>query len=272
MAKSQPARRALAVYGQHWRINALTALEYRANFLLWAAFAVVYHGTAIAALWVTLHAFPSMNGWTFRDMTFLYGLWMLAHALHDTLFFGVGNVPEYVRDGEFDRLLVRPLDTLFAVIATPGQIFPDEIFLAIGFFIVATLYSGVRVDTVFVFCVPFVIAGGALIELAINLFVATLAFWFVRVDALKWIVLQLESEFTRYPIGIYSRGVRLFLTFVFPFAFMNYFPAAYFLHKPVTLALPPAAGLLTPVVGVAFLGLAYAFWRFGLKRYAGVGH
>jgi ABC-2 type transport system permease protein len=92
------------------------------------------------------------------------------------------------------------------------------------------------------------------------------------VDALKWIVLQLESEFTRYPLGIYSRGVRLFLTFVFPFAFMNYFPAAYFLHKPATLALPPAAGLLTPVVGIAFLGVAYAFWRFGLRRYAGVGH
>ena len=55
----------LAVYGQHWRINVLTALEYRENFLLWAAFAVVYHGSAIATLWVVLHTFPSMNGWNF---------------------------------------------------------------------------------------------------------------------------------------------------------------------------------------------------------------
>jgi ABC-2 type transport system permease protein len=267
------ARRALAVYRQHWRINLLTALEYRANFLLWAAFAVVYHGTALAALWVMLHAFPSMNGWDFRDMAFLYGLWMLAHALHDTLFFGVGSVPEYVRDGEFDRLLVRPLDTLFAVIAIPGQVFPDELLLALGYFGFATWYSGVRVDAIFVLCVPFVVAGGTLIELALNLIVATVAFWFVRVDALRWILLQLEQEFTRYPIGIYSRGVRLFLTFVFPFAFMNYFPASYFLHKPGgTFGLPAAVGLLTPAVGAAFLALAYAFWRVGLDRYEGVGH
>jgi ABC-2 type transport system permease protein len=266
-------RRARLVYRRHWRVNILTALEYRENFILWAAFAVVYHGTAIAALYVVLGAFPSMNGWNFRDMAFLYALWMLAHALHDTLFFGVSNVPEYVRDGEFDRLLVRPLDTLFAVIAIPGHVFPDELILAVAYFCVATWYAGVHVDAAFVTFVPLVVLGGTMIELAINLAIATVSFWFVRVDALRWIVLQLESEFTRYPLGIYSRGVRLFLTFVFPFAFMNYFPAAYFLHKPgATLGLPPAIGLISPLVGTAFLAAAYGFWRVGLDRYKGAGH
>jgi len=58
-------------------------------------------------------------------------------------------------------------------------------------------------------------AGGALIDLAIGLIISTVAFWFIRVDALRWIVLQLEQEFTRYPLTIYSRGVRLLLAFVF---------------------------------------------------------
>ncbi len=261
------------LYREYWRINVLTTLEYRENFLLWMAFMVVYHGSAIATLYVVLHQFPSMNGWNFRQMAFLYGLWMLAHALHNTLFSAVSEIPEHIRNGEFDRTLVRPLDALFATIATPGQIFPDELLLAISYFAVATWYAGVHVDLAFVVLVPLVVAGGALIDLAINLIIATLAFWFVRVDALRWIALQLEEEFTRYPIGIYSRGVRLLLTFVLPFAFMNYFPATYFLHKPgATLPLPPAAGLFTPLVGVFFVTFAYAFWRFGLNRYQGVGH
>jgi ABC-2 type transport system permease protein len=67
--------------------------------------------------------------------------------------------------------------------------------------------------------------------------------------------------------------VRLLLAFVFPFAFMNYFPAAYFLHKTdLGLALPPAVGLLTPLIGIAFAAAAYGFWRIGLNRYQGVGH
>jgi ABC-type uncharacterized transport system permease subunit len=54
---------------------------------------------------------------------------------------------------------------------------------------------------------------------------------------------------------------------------MNYFPAAYFLHKTdLGLALPPAVGLLTPLIGIAFAAAAYGFWRIGLNRYQGVGH
>lgn len=261
------------VYREYWRINILTTLEYRENFLMWLGFMVIYHGSAVATLYIILRQFPSMNGWDFRQMAFLYALWMVAHALHNTLFSAVADIPEHIREGSFDRTLIRPLDALFATIATPGQIFPDELILALLYFVAATWYSGVRIDVVFVFFVPLVVIGGALIDLAINLIIATLAFWFVRVDALRWIALQLEAEFTRYPIGIYSRSVRLLITFVLPFAFMNYFPAAYFLGKSnVAFGLPPAVGLLAPLIGLAFVALAYGFWRIGLNRYQGVGH
>jgi ABC-2 type transport system permease protein len=263
----------LVVYAQYWRINLLTTLEYRANFFIWFAFTFVYHGSAIAALYIVLRAFPSMNGWSFRDMAFLYGLWMVAHALNNTFFGTIGDIPERIRDGDFDRFLVRPLDTLFQAITLPGQIFPDELLLALVYFCGAVWYSRVHVDAVFVALVPLITVGGALIDLAFSLIISTVAFWFIRVDALRWMVLQLEQEFTRYPLSIYSRGVRLLLAFVFPFAFMNYFPATYFLHKTEAgLALPPAVGLGTPLIGIACVTLAYWFWRVGLDRYQGVGH
>ena len=46
--------------------------------------------------------------------------------------------------------------------------------------------------------------------------------------------MSLEQDFTRYPISIYTRAVRIVLSFVFPFAFMNYFPAKYFLKRPTS--------------------------------------
>jgi ABC-2 type transport system permease protein len=263
----------LDVYRQYWRINLLTTLEYRTNFLLWFGFTFVYHGSAIAALWVTLTNFPSMNGWDFRNMAFLYALWMTAHALNATFFSTVGEIPEWIRDGEFDRLLVRPLDELFQVVSTPGAIFPDELFLALAFLCVATIANHIAVSAGFLLLVTLVVIGGALIDLSIGLLISTAAFWFVQVDALRWIVLQLEQEFTRYPLSIYSRGVRLLLAFVIPFGFMNYFPASYFLNKHDNgLGLPIAIGILTPLVGIIFLAIAYGFWRAGLQKYQGVGH
>ena len=261
-----------AAYLQYWRINFLTMLEYRANFVMWFGFSIVYHGVALGALYVTMEEFPSMNGWSFTDMFFLYALWMAGHELHNTLFFNVVSVPDYVREGRFDRFLVRPLDTLFQVLTVPSQTMPDSLILAIATLCAAIGVAHVHVDAGLVAGVTFVVIGGALIDLGISLVVATIAFWFVRVDTLRWVVMSLEQDFTRYPISIYARGVRVILAFVFPFAFMNYFPATYFLQKAETgLHLNPAVGLLTPVIGLAWFGAAYAFWRFGLRHYQGTG-
>ena len=262
----------LATYRRYWRINFLTMLEYRANFLMWAAFTAIYHGTAIAALWVTLRNFPSINGWDFRQTAFMYGLWMLGHALNNTFFFTTGSVPEFVREGRFDRFLVRPLDPLFQAITVPQQIWPDELILAIVYFCIVTPFAGVRVDALLLAYVPLVALGGALIDFGINLAIATASFWFVRIDSLRWVFMSLEQEFSRYPLSIYQRGVRVVLAFVLPFAFMNYFPATYLLHKSEDgLHLNPAIGLFTPAVGALVIGLAYVFWRVGLNRYQGTG-
>ncbi|MGB8519241.1 MAG: ABC-2 family transporter protein [Candidatus Tumulicola sp.] len=262
----------LDAYVQYWRINFLTMLEYRANFIMWFLFTIIYHGVALAALYVTMRQFPSMNGWDFRQMFFLYALWMAGHELHNTLFFTIVSVPDYIREGRFDRFLVRPLDTLFQVLTVPQQIMPDGIVLGLATLAFATVAAGVRVDWIFITFVPFIVIGGALIDLGISLAVATIAFWFIRVDTLRWVVMSLEQDFTRYPISIYTRGVRIVLTYVLPFAFMNYFPATYFLQKGDTgLSLNPQVGLLTPAIGLGWVFVAYAFWRVGLRHYQGTG-
>ena len=262
----------LAVIGQTWRIRLLTMLEYKANFFMWFAFTIAYHGVAIAALGATLYNFPSLAGWSFREVAFLYALWMLGHSTHNLFFFSVGEVPVYVQEGSFDRFLVRPRDVLFQIVSVPNQQWPDELVLAIAWFAFATWYAHVRVDAVFLVAVPLVVVGGVLIDLAISLAIATLSFWFVRVDTLRWVVMSLEQEFTRYPVSIYTRGVRILLAYVLPYAFMNYFPAVFFLHKTgQSLAVVPWLGLLAPAVGGVWFAAAYAFWHAGLNRYQGTG-
>ncbi|HEY7980707.1 MAG TPA: ABC-2 family transporter protein [Candidatus Eremiobacteraceae bacterium] len=260
-------------YSEFWRLNFLTMIEYKTNFVIWLLFSVVYHGVAIGAIWVTMTRFPSMNGWTYQEVFFLYTLFMLGHTLSNTLFFTVGNVPEYVRDGTFDRYLVRPLNPLFQVLSAPGQIWPDELALAFVFFAVAQAVVHLQWTLSTSLLLLATMTGGAFIDFAVQLAVATLAFWFVRLDALRWVVMSLENDFTRYPLSIYSRGVRIVLGYVFPFAFMNYFPATTLLHKTTEAGytLNPALGWLTPLVGGIWFFVAYVFWKRGLNHYQGTG-
>jgi len=263
----------IATYRQFWRLNTLTLLEYKVNFFIWLFFTIVYHGIAIGTIWIMMSRFPLMNGWHWPEVFFLYALWMVGHTLNNTLFFTVGNVPDHIQEGNFDRFLVRPLDPLFQVLSQPGQIWPDELAVALIVFAAAQGVVHLHWTLASTTLLALAFAGGALIDFAVQLAVATLAFWVVRLDTLRWVVMSLENDFTRYPLSIYKRAVRIMLAYILPFAFMNYFPATTLLHKTAETGytINPALGWFTPVVGVVWFLGAYLFWRVGLNHYKGTG-
>lgn len=259
-------------YKEVWRLNVLTLMEYKANFFIWFLFTIVYHGVALAAIWVILTKFPSLNGWTRTDVFFLYALWMVGHTLNNSLFFMVGDVPEAVREGRFDRMLVRPLDSLFQIIAQPGQNFPDDFFVAIVVFGIAAAIVHLQWSVLVALLVLMTALSAAVIDGAVQLVIATLSFWVVRLDALRWVVMSLENDFTRFPLSMYNRAVRIILGYVFPFAFMNYFPATVLLHKTADAAqFNPALGWMAPLVAASWGAASLGFWRMGLNRYQGTG-
>ena len=262
-----------ATYRQFWRLNTLTLLEYKVNFFIWLFFTIIYHGIAIGTIWIMMSRFPLMNGWHWQEVFFLYALWMVGHTLNNTLFFTVGNVPDHIREGDFDRFLVRPLDPLFQVLSQPGQIWPDELVVALIVFAVAQGVVHLQWTIASTLLLVLAFVGGALIDFAVQLAVATLAFWVVRLDTLRWVVMSLENDFTRYPLSIYKRAVRVILAYILPFAFMNYFPATTLLHKTTETGytINPALGWFTAVVGVVWFLAAYLFWRIGLNHYKGTG-
>ena len=64
-------------------------------------------------------------------------------------------------------------------------------------------------------------------------------------------------RFSRYPLTIYSLPVRIFLTFVLPFAWVAFYPATWFVGGPTWRRWP----LLTPLVGLVVFGGAVLIWR-----------
>lgn len=260
-------------YIEYWRLNFKTLVEYKANFFIWLAFTIFLHGSAIATIWIIMNQFRSMNGWHWQEVFFLYALYMVGHTLNNTLFFTIGNVPYQIREGQFDRFLVRPLNPLFQVLSQPGQNWPDELVVAVVFLSFAQGLVHLHWNLATVALVSGAAVGGALIDFGLQMAIATLAFWVIRLDTLRWVVMSLESDFTRYPLSIYNKVVRVVLAYILPFAFMNYFPATTLLHKTVDggYVINPAIGWLSPLVGLAWFLIAYAFWVRGVNHYQGTG-
>ena len=75
---------------------------------------------------------------------------------------------------------------------------------------------------------------------------------------------------TNYPLMLYPKALRIFLTFVLPWAFINYYPMMFITGKRVS-GYETALGLAAPFVGVLWFLLAMGVFRMGLRRYTGAG-
>jgi ABC-2 type transport system permease protein len=107
------------------------------------------------------------------------------------------------------------------------------------------------------------LAAGAVIIYSFWLILATLAFWFVRVENVL-VIFQSLYEAGRWPLSLYPGWLRYGLTFVVPVAFAVTVPA-----EALTGRLSGGNVLIAFGLAAALLAVSRVFWRMGLKRYSG---
>lgn len=246
------------------------ALEYPANFWIASAAMVLGEGTTLGFVWLLFRQVPAIAGWGLWEVLFLYGLITLQTALGGFLCSGFWNIPQYVRSGRLDQVLVRPLAPLLQM-ATLHLDFRNIGRLVIGIAALAQAISmlplawGAWQVAFFVAT----LAGSALLLNSIFFLPRCLVFWTLsdtgRIADWLWNFI----DFAKYPLSAYNRPLQFVLTCVIPLAFITYYPAATLLGKPLAL---PWLGWLAPCVGPCAAIGAAAVWRRGLARYQSSGH
>ena len=243
-------------------------MEYRMNFLIGATSTIMMQGAGLLTVWVIMSQIPDLNGWTLPQVLLIYGMITLSksinHMFADNLW-TLGR--DYVRSGQFDRFMVRPIDPLFHLLA--DRFCHDGIgnFLVGGALvaIAAARLGIVWTPGVIVYFVVMVLSGGV-IFIALNLMTCVSAFWIMDSVPVTRVVFEMH-EFAKYPLSIYPRAIGLLLTWAIPFGFASYFPAA----RLMGLEAPAWQGYGAPVVAAVLLVVALWVWRFGLRHYGSTG-
>lgn len=82
--------------------------------------------------------------------------------------------------------------------------------------------------------------------------------------------IEFQELVQHYPVSIFGPGFLLAMTFVLPYAFVNYFPLAWIFGRTSDY-LPIQLGLLSPAVAMLALVAVVEFWRRGIKHYESSG-
>lgn len=248
-------------------------LQYRANFFVAVTMGVVYQGSGLAFIWVVLHDFHSINGWTFPHLMFLYALRLASHACWVVPFNQLDFLEDRVRDGAFDRYLVRPLNPLVQTMTGGFQlnVIGDAV-TAVVLLTVSLSTSGVNLSALKVVYLMFALVGGALAEGALLLATSALSFRFIQTWAGQYLVDNLFLMFGSYPLRIFGRTASWALTWLVPVAFVAYVPASALTGRIGELQMPAAMAWAAPIVGLAWFTGAYLLWRRLMNGYQSTGN
>lgn len=209
-----------------------------------------------------------LAGWNRDEIIFIYGFFLVPYALFSA-FFNIWDFNErYIVKGEMDRILTRPVHSLFQVILEKMEL--ESLFGAITGLIIMG-YAGSRLGISLTWYDPFLfvlmVAGGALVYGGIFVLLACIGFWSdAKTDIMP--MMYNIGNYGRYPVDIYNGVIRFVLTWILPFAFVGVYPSAYFLGRDEWYTY----AFLTPFIGVAFFTISVFVWNQGVKHYRGAGN
>jgi len=249
------------------------ATQYRGNVLTTMLAGAAYQGSGFAFVWVLLHTFGTVAGWSLGQIAFLYGMRLLSHALWLVTMDGVGLSDVAIREGQLDRMLLRPANPLVQLATNTRSLMPfGDLSMAILVFGIALTVADVDWSPASVLFLVLAVIGGALVEASVVVVIAGLSVRILDTWAFRLMMLDAFDTLGSYPLSIFGSGVQRTLTYVLPVAFVAFLPASVVLGRTGQLAVPAWLGYLTPVVGAGLFTLAYLFWKRQLRGYQGVGH
>lgn len=242
-------------------------MSYRANFITELLSNIVSELLNLVFILVVFTHVPTLQGWTMYEITFIYGYFLVPYALF-TMFFGFWDFNErYIIKGEMDRILTRPVNHLAQI--SLESISPDRLFGVLTGLLIM-LYAGWKLQLTITWYDPIIfillVLSSTLIYGGVYTAIASVSFYSDSRTGIAPMIWNIQN-YGRYPVDIYNNAIAILLKWILPFAFVGFYPSAYFLKKEALYGYT----MLTPVMGIVFFTLGIFIWNYGVKKYSGAG-
>jgi ABC-2 type transport system permease protein len=250
------------------RVSVQNIAAYRFDLVMRSVMSVLHLGAELIGVWTIFKNTKSLAGWGVPHMIVLVGVYrIVAGGIRMSIVPNMRRVFDDIREGTLDFVLLKPVNSQFLVSIREFIVWRvvDVVLGAVIAVIGCVMLLG-RVPPGPAITFVLMLAAGFAIVYAVWLILATLCFWFVRIQNIEMIFWNV-FEAGRFPIVIYRPWVQWVLTFIVPLAFITTFPAGALFGDSAMM--PRYTPLLAVVVAAVLLIASNRFWHFGLRHYSG---
>lgn len=257
------------LYGKYFKMHFKSALQYKWNTILLAFSQVIITIGEILGIWLLFKTFKTVGDWGFYESMLMVGIVVTVFGFNECFARGYDEFPKLIKSGQFDRLLVRPVNIYFQIFCSKIEFSKlGRILLGIVVSIIALIKIQIQwtvakflVLIATYICGIMVIMGLMFICAGVSVFtVENLEFLNILTDGSK--------ELSFYPINIYKKWLKNIFTFIIPLACFNYLPLSFLME---TGNVPMWLCALSPILGLLFFVPCFFFFKFSLTKYQGTG-
>ena len=247
------------------RVGAMGELAYRANFWLQLLESFLAMGSTLGVVAVVVSQTDSLHGWQPAELVAVVGVYFaILGTINLVIAPSLSQFMQDVREGTLDFTLTKPEDAQLLVSVSNVHVFKlIDVVFGLAVLALAPARLGTEVGPVQALAFASALLLGAAIVYSFWIALATMAFWFIRLENVLMIFWMVYGA-GRWPLGIYPDWMRWGLTLLVPVAFAVTVPAEALTGRLDAATLGGAA-----LVASFALAGSRLFWRRGLRQYSG---
>lgn len=257
----------MKLYLKYFSIHLRSAMEYKASFFMTMLGQFLLSFTGFLSVWFLMDRFHEIEGFTLSEILLCYSAVLLGYSVAECFFRGFDRFPQIIGNGEFDRILTRPRNAIFQVLASKMEFTrAGKLLQAIVIISYALPTSGVRWDVKNSLTLILMIIG--IFVVFSGVFILYACFSFFTIEGLEFMNVFTNGgcEFGQYPFSVYGKGVLRFFTFVIPLALCQYYPLLALLGR-----MEYEWYRLLPFCSLLFYIPVLLFWKAGIRHYQSTG-
>ena len=254
------------IFAMHCKLALMSSAIYRANFILGFIQGTINSLLGVICIDFIYGSVESIAGWNKQEMIILV-------CTANIVIFGLfctyirPNQDKFLRGiskGDFDRMIIKPLNLLFQINIGPADIISNIMFCGVQIIIIIIQIGelGTQIGIIQILLYILFILNGVLIFAAFQLLLYSLAFVYIRIEGLENIFYNIIDIADR-PKEIFSnKYVKNIFIFVIPVIPIANAPAAVLVRKSSLFEMLCYLGASIILSVLAVIAL-----RLGMRRY-----
>lgn len=257
----------MKTYLKYFSIHLKSQMQHKASFFLTFLGQFLTTFGSVFAIYFLFQRFQQVRGFTLGEALLCHGVIGIGFALSETFARGFDIFPNLLRDGRFDRILVRPQSLILQVLGAEMDFTRlGKLLQALLVLCYALSACGIRWQGKSVLVLILMILSAVTVFTGLFLLYGAVSFFTIEGIEFMNVFIYGGKVFGSYPYGIYGKPILFLLTFLVPLALAQYYPLLYLTGRERHWIYG-----LSPLFAGFFLIPCISLWRYGVRRYRSTG-